>query len=159
MVSLVGSVTLWVAIGSTSGIFFNRNPNNGVMPPQPGDGVGFPNGNPDGYGWVDFGDRLPLGADRIPDFYFHRYNVVPATQMYFPTYYNSYIMRGQRFLPYSGCGGGVHPMSGPAQQSAEVSVHPYTETLSNSPQTTAAPTFTGKVEATPVNPGSTGLRP
>ncbi len=159
MVSLVGSMALWVAVSSTGGIFFNRNPNNGVLPPQPGYGAGFTNGNPDGYGWIDVAERLPLGADRTPDYFFRRYNVVPATQMYFPGYYNPYISRGQRFIPNSGCGGGVHPMSKPAVLSAEEPVHPYNSTLTNTPQTTEAPTFSGKVEAPPVNPGSSGLRP
>ena len=158
MVSLVGSMALWVAVGSTGGIFFNRNPNNGVLPPQPGFGVGYANGNPDGYGYVDVADRLPLTADRTPDYYFRRYNAVPATQMFFPSYYNPYISRGQRFIPFAGCGG-PHPMSKPAVISAEEPVHPYNSTLNNTPQTTEAPTFTGKVEAPPVNPGSTGLRP
>ncbi len=158
MVSLIGSVTLWVAVGSTTGVFFNRNPNNGLLPPQPGYGTGFANGNPDGYGWVDIGDRLPLGPDRTPDYFFRRYNVVPATQMFFPGYYNPYISRGQRFLPYSGCAG-AHPMGGQPKQSAEEPVHPYTSTLGNTPQVNQTPAFTGRVEATPVNPGSTGLRP
>lgn len=158
MVALLGSMTLWISISSTGGIFFNRNPNQGVMPPQPGLGVGFPNGNPDGYGWVDFCDRLPLTADRIPDYYFRRYNTVPATQMFFPGYYNPYISRGQRFLPFTGCVG-PHPLSKPPVASAEETVHPYNSTLNNVPQTSVAPTFTGRVEAAPVNPGSSGLRP
>ena len=158
MVSLVGSVTLWMAINSTGGIFFNRNPNQGVLPQQPGNGTGFRNGNPDGYGFVDFGDSLPLTADRVPDYFFRRYRVVPATQMFFPTYYNPYISRGQRFLPYVGCGG-PHPASNLPAQSAEETVHPYQSTLNNTPQAPPAPGFSGRVEAPPVNPGSTGLRP
>lgn len=158
MVGLVGSMTLWMAMNSTGGIFFNRNPNGGVVPPQPGNGVGFPNGNPDGYGFFEFGDQLPLTADRIPDYFFRRYRVVPANQMFFPTYYNPYISRGQRFLPYAGCGG-LHPMSGQPKQSAEESVHPYNNTVNNQPQTAPPPQFTGRIEASPVNPGSTGLRP
>ena len=158
MSSLIGSVTLLMALNSTGGIFFNRNPNNGVLPAQPGYGTGFTNGNPDGYGWVDFGDKLPLTTDRVPDYFFRRYRSVPATQMFFPSYYNPYISRGQRFIPYSGCGG-PHPMSTPPVFSAEEVVHPYTSTLNNVPQTPEAPTFTGKVDAPAVNPGSTGLRP
>ena len=158
MVALLGSMTVWISISSTGGIFFNRNPNQGVLPPQPGLGVGFANGNPDGYGWVDFGERLPLTADRVPDYFFRRYNTLPATQMFFPGYYNPYISRGQRFLPYSGCGG-PHPMSKPPVISAEEPVHPYSETINSTPRTPVAPTFTGKVEAAPVNPGSSGLRP
>lgn len=158
MSSLIGSMTLWMAVSSTGGIFFNRNPNAGVLPPQPGFGVGFANGNPDGYGWVNFGDQLPLTADRVPDYFYRRYRAVPATQMFFPTYYNPYISRGQRFMPYAGCGG-PHPMSTPPVASAEETVHPYSSTVNNVPQTTEAPSFSGKVDAPPVNPGSTGLRP
>ncbi len=153
----IGSLTLAVALSSTGGIFFDRDPNNLVVPPQPGHGIGFRNGNPDGYGYFDIGDRLPLTADRTPDYFFRRYNAVPPTQMFMPTYYNPYISRGQRFLPFAGCGG-PHPMSGPARVSAEESVHPYRQTLNTTPRT-AFPTFNGRVEAPPVNPGSTGLRP
>ena len=78
--------------------------------------------------------------------------------MFFPSYYNPYISRGQRFMPYAGCGG-PHPMSNQPAASAEETVHPYTSTINNVPQTTEAPTFTGKVDSPPVNPGSTGLRP
>ncbi len=85
---------MMVALSSTGGIFFNRDPNNHVLPPQPGYGAGFPNGNPDGYGYVEIGDRLPLTGDRIPDYYFRRYNVVPATQMFMPQYYNPYVYAG-----------------------------------------------------------------
>ena len=72
MVSMIGSVTILIAMSSTGGIFFNRNPNNMVQPPLPGYGAGFTNGNPDGYGWIDNRDYLPLTADRTPDYYFHR---------------------------------------------------------------------------------------
>ena len=46
MSSLIGSMTLWVAISSTGGIFFNRNPNQGVLPPQPGYGSASPTATP-----------------------------------------------------------------------------------------------------------------
>jgi hypothetical protein len=157
MVSMVGSVTLLIAMGSTGGIFFNRNPNNLVQPPLPGYGAGYQNGNPDGYGWVDFGVNLPLTADRTPDYYFPRYLAVPPTQMFLPNYYNPYISRGQRFLPFTGCGG-LHPASGPPAASAMEPVHPYSETLNTTPRV-SAPRFSGRVEAPPVNPGTTGLRP
>ncbi len=77
MVSMVGSVTILIAMSSTGGIFFNRNPNNLVLPPLPGYGAGFPNGNPDGYGWFDHGVNLPLTTDRTPEYYFPRYLAVP----------------------------------------------------------------------------------
>ena len=117
MVSMVGSVTLLIAMGSTGGIFFNRNPNNLVLPPQPGYGVGFANGNPDLYGYINPGVLLPLAADRTPDYYFPRYLAYPATQVWLPNYYNPYVSRGQRFLPAAGCGG-LHPASGPPRGQA-----------------------------------------
>lgn len=157
MGSLVASAAMMVALSSTGGIFFHRDPNNHVLPPQPGYGAGFPNGNPDGYGYFEIGDRLPLTGDRIPDYYFRRYNVVPASQMFMPQYYNPFVTRGQRFLPYAGCGG-PHPMSGQPTASAELPVYPYQETLNTTPRVNL-PAFTGRVEAAPVNPGNTGLRP
>lgn len=157
MVSMVGSVTILIAMSSTGGIFFHRNPNNLVAPPLPGYGMGYPNGNPDGYGYHDPGVHMPLGADRTPEHYFPRYMAVPPTQSYLPNYYNPYVSRGQRFIPFTGCGG-LHPASGPPQGSAMSEVHPYRETLNETPRV-VAPKFTGRVEAQPVNPGSTGLRP
>ncbi len=73
---------------------------------------GYRNGNPDGYGWFDHGVMMPLTADRTPDYYFPRYMVVPPTQLFMPNYYNPYVSRGQRFIPFAGCGG-PHPVSGP----------------------------------------------
>jgi hypothetical protein len=157
MMTMVGSVTLLIAMNSTGGIFFNRNPNNGVQPPMPGYGAGFSNGNPDGYGWFDQGLRMPMVEDRTPEYHFPRYLAVPASQLFLPNYYNPYVSRGQRYMPYAGCGG-PHVMSGPPQGSAMEAVHPYEETLNTTPRV-VAPRFNGRVEATPVNPGSTGLRP
>jgi hypothetical protein len=157
MACMVGSVTILVAMSSTGGLFFHRNPNNLVLPPQPGYGVGFVNGNPDGYGWVNPGVLLPLTADRTPDYFFPRYLALPATQQCLPNFYNPYISRGQRFIPYAGCGG-LHPASGPPTATAVEAMHPYTETLNNQPRT-AIPTFSGRVEAAPDTSTSTGLRP
>ena len=158
MVSMVGSVTILIAMSSTGGIFFHRNPNNHVMPPLPGYGAGYPNGNPDGYGFIDYGDKLPLYTDRLPEYHFPRYLAVPASQLFLPNYYDPYVSRGQRFIPYAGCGGSPHPMSSLPKVSAVQSVHPYTETLNTTPRV-SAPRFSGRVEAPPVNPGGTGLRP
>src|SRR4051812_16688287 len=153
MAGMVGSVTILIAMSSTGGIFFNRNPNNLVLPPQPGYGVGYANGNPDGYGYFDPGVLLPLTADRTPDYFFPRYLAIPPSQMFLPNYYNPYVSRGQRFLPFAGCGG-LHPVSGPPVYSAMEPVHPYTETLNNQPRV-FTPRFSGRVEAQPVNPGTT----
>lgn len=157
MGSLVGSIALMTALCSTGGIFFNRDPYNHVLPPQPGYGIGFENGNPDRYGYVEIGDRIPLSADRTPEYYFRRYGSIPTSQLFMPGYFNPYISRGQRFIPFAGCGG-AHPMGGQPAASAMQPIHPYRETLNEAPRTTV-PAFTGRVEATPVNPGTTGLRP
>jgi hypothetical protein len=157
MISMVGSVTILIAMNSTGGIFFNRNPNNHVQPPLPGYGAGFPNGNPDGYGYFDHGTNLPMTADRTGEYYFPRYLAVPANQLFLPNYYDPYVSRGQRYLPFAGCGG-PHPASGAPTGSAMESVHPYEDTLNTTPRI-PAPRFNGRVEATPVNPGTTGLRP
>ena len=127
-----------------------------VLPPGPGLGWGYANGQPDGYGFFDPGVRMPLGGDRIPEYYFPRNFAVPADQMFFPTYYNCYVMRGQKYIPYTGAGG-CHPM-GPPQPPSLTPVHPYQETLGSTPRT-PVPTFGGRVEAPPVNTGATGLRP
>jgi len=157
MACMVGPVTILIAMSTTGGIFFNRNPNNLVAPPEPGFGAGYANGNPDGYGWHDFGVKLPLTADRTPEYYFPRYLSVPPSQLFMPNYYNPYVSRGQRFLPFAGCGG-PHPVSRPPTVSAEEPVHPYSATMNTQPRT-AIPTFNGRVEAQPINPGSSGLRP
>ncbi len=85
--------------------------NERILPPGPGVGWGFPNGAPDGYGWYSVGDRLPLGADRTPDYYFNRQYAIMPQQMFLPTYFNTYVMRGQRYIPYVNCGG-AHPAGG-----------------------------------------------
>jgi hypothetical protein len=166
MASTIVSVALALAVGSSGGLF-GRAPQGGrILGPGPGYGWGFPNGNPDGYGWFDPGDALPLGADRTPDYFFRRYWAVPVDTMCFPTYYNPYVMRGQRYIPYTGCGGGAcpgyggsfHPASGPPSGSAETPVHPYNETIGSGP-VTRVPRFSGRVEAPPVNSGGTGLTP
>src|SRR3954469_19944917 len=113
MTSLIVSMALALAVGSTGqshvpGFYGAATP----MPPGPGYGWGFPNGNPDGYGFWDAGVYLPLGADRTSDYFFRRYYSVPADQMFMASYYNPYVTRGQRYLSYAGCGG-AHPAGGP----------------------------------------------
>ena len=132
-------------------------PGGRIMVDGPGPGWGFRNGNPDGYGWVDYSQGLPLGANRNPDYYFPRYHAVPADQMFFPTYYNPYLTRGQRFIPFTNCGGD-HPGGFPPVAPANMPIHPYNDTLGTQvlrPQ----PAFNGRVEAPPINPGTSGLRP
>jgi hypothetical protein len=128
-----------------------------ILPDGPGYGWGFPNGNPDGYGWHDPGYLLPLGANRTSEYYFRRYYAMPIDQMFLPNYYNPYVTRGQRYLPYAGCGGD-HPAGGPPLASAHTPEHPYRETIGSGPRV-SIPAFTGRVEAPPVTSGTSGLTP
>lgn len=163
MSSTIVSLTLVLSLGSTGGLFKNYQERQQqgwkrILPPGPGYGWGFPNGSPDGYGWHDVGTYLPIHADRTPEYYFPRYFAVPAEQMFLSTYYNPFVMRGQRYLPFSGCGG-LHPASGPPQGLADTPSHPYRDTIGNGP-TTTVPSFSGRVEAPPLpSAGSTGLTP
>jgi hypothetical protein len=156
MTSTILSMALTLAMGSTGGLFDNPAGMR-VAPPGPGNGWGFPNGNHDGYGWHDFGTDLPLGADRDPEYYVPRYLIVPPEQMFMPTYYNPYVSRGQRYVPYANCGG-WHPMGGPPQSSADLPMHPYNDTIGSGPQV-RLPNFSGRIAAPPVNAGNTGLTP
>jgi hypothetical protein len=128
-----------------------------IEPDGPGNGWGFPNGTPDEYGWHDQGPYLPLGANRTADYYFRRYFSVPPEQAFLGIYYNPYVNRGQRYLPYTG-NGGDHPMGGPPLASAITSQRPYS-TLSNAAPVTAIPSLRGRVEARWENSGKTGLTP
>jgi hypothetical protein len=162
MTSLIVSVGLALAVGSAGQQFFPYSyyaqAGGYVMPPGPGYGWGFPNGNPDGYGFWDAGDRLPLGADRTTDYFFRRYYSARIDQMFLTTYYNPYLTKGQRYLPYTGCAPGFHPAGGPALGSANTPLHPYQDTLGTGPRV-GIPEFNGRVEAPPINSGGTGLTP
>ncbi len=159
MVSSIVSMSLALAVSSTGGIFARHTPAQGgqILAPGPGSGYGFPNGNPDGYGWFDHGTALPLGADRTAEYYFPRYLSAPADQLFFPTYYNPYVNRGQRYIPYAGCGGD-HPMGGPPLGSASTPVSPSSSMAGSGPHV-PLPTFSGRVEAPPISSGGTGLTP
>ena len=128
-----------------------------VEPKGPGDGWGYPNGNPDGYGWHDPAPYLPLGADRTAEYFFPRYHAVPPEQLFMGTYYNPFVNRGQRYLPYTG-NGGCHPMGGPPLASAETPVRPYSS-LSDVAPVTRIPRLNGRVQAPVENSGKTGLTP
>jgi len=132
-------------------------PGGRILRDGPGYGYGFPNGNPDGFGWWNHGTALPLGANRTPEYFFPRYYAVTPEQLVFPTYYNPYITRGQRFIPYANCGG-EHPMGGPPMASAATPSSPYLDTLGTGPTVTVPP-FDGRSEAPAVNSGGTGLTP
>jgi hypothetical protein len=127
-----------------------------VLPPGPPPGWGFPDGNPDKVGWVENGIFLPLGADRTPDYYFPRYFAVTPDQLMLQSYFNPYLSRGQRYLPYTNCGG-AHPAGGPPPGSAVLPMYPYRDSLG--PPTVRVPAFTGRVSAPPINAGSTELTP
>ena len=116
-----------------------------------------PTANPDGYGWHDTAPFLPLGGNRIDSYYFPRYFAIPPEQAFMGTYYNPYVMRGQRYLPYTG-NGGCHPMGGPAPDTAVTSVTPYSSLTNNRP-VTRVPRLNGRVEAPVENSGKTGLTP
>jgi hypothetical protein len=161
MTSLIVSLALALSVGSTGQ---HQAPcphcQGGVtqpMPPGPGYGWGFRNGNPDGYGFWDAGTYLPIGADRTSDYFFRRYYSVPADQMFLPNYFNPYLTRGQRYVSYAGCGG-EHPAGGPPMGSANTPVNPYQDTIGSGPRV-AIPPFSGRVEAAPINSGGTGLTP
>lgn len=158
MATSIGSLLLLLSVSATGGLFDRAHrPTGRIIDDGPGYGWGFVNGNPDGYGWFDSSGSIPLGANNVSEFHFPRYLAVPANQLFFPQYYNAYTTRGQRFLPYVGCGG-EHPAGGPPPVSGDTPVHPYNLTLGSGPARTLPP-FTGRVEAPPINPGQSGLRP
>jgi hypothetical protein len=128
-----------------------------IVPPGPGDGWGFPNGNPDHYGWVNYGTDLPLGVDRTPDYYFPRFLSVPPEQMFIQTYYDCYQTRGQRYIPYAGSGG-EHPMGGAPDTSAELPFSPFGSLRGQKP-VIPVPHLNGRVEAEPIPSGGSGLTP
>jgi len=123
-----------------------------ILPPRPGLPWGFKGDAPDGYGWYDTSYRLPIGGDRTATYYFPRQFAVPADTMFFPTYFNHYVSRGQRYIPYVGCGG-LHPAGGAPPASARLPVNPYQEGSRSEP-VIDAPQLRGEVEAPPIPPGS-----
>ena len=156
------TLALSLAVGSTTvgpnSHYARRTTTNGrFLPPGPGNGWGFANGNPDGVGWADYSSVIPVGPDRVPEYFFPRYFAYPANQLFSPEFYNPYITRGQRYIAFSNCGG-EHPMGGLPIQSAALPTHPYQDTIGTGPRV-KVPVYTGKVAATPINPGSTGLTP
>jgi hypothetical protein len=142
------------------GLLWRHDPTPGmlyILPDGPGDGWGFPNGQPDHYGWADHGVFLPLGANRTPEYFFPRYFAAPAMQMFPQTYYNCFETRGQRYIPFAG-GGGEHPMGGPPISSSHLPVSPYTALPEGVPQV-QLPRLNGVMEAQPSSSGGSGLTP
>lgn len=128
-----------------------------ILPPGPGAGWGFPNGFPDAYGWFDHSPYLPLNADRTAEYYFPRYYTAPPEQMFFPTYYNPYETRGQRYLPYV-AGGGAHPAGGVPPGPSDLPKRPYA-VMNGSRPYVAVPRLNGRAEAPFVPSGTSGLTP
>jgi hypothetical protein len=128
-----------------------------IVPPGPGLGWGFPNGNPDGYGWVDYGVFLPLGADRTPDYYFPRFLSAPPAQMFPQTFYNPFDSRGQRYIPYCGAGGD-HPMGALPTASSHLPVSPYAADRSGR-EVVPVPHLRGRTESPPLPTGESSLAP
>jgi hypothetical protein len=164
MVTSIVSLTLAFAASATGWAgspcgnpAHHHAPGGRILTPGPGYGWGFPGDNPDGYGWFDTDAALPLGADRTSDYFFPRYYAAPPKQLFLPSYYNPYLTRGQRYLPYAGCSG-AHPAGGPPTGSAYTPVHPYQDTIGTGPRMTL-PGFSGRIEAPPINSGGTGLTP
>ena len=160
MTTTVISIALALAAGATGGVHGHypeyRHGGGRIVADAPGYGWGFPNGNPDGYGWWDHGDALPLAADRTAEYYFPRFFSLPPSQMFLQSYYNPYLTRGQRYIAYTGCGG-WHPAGCAPTGSAMTPVHPYNDTIGSARG--SHPPFSGRVEAPPVNTGGSGLTP
>ncbi len=127
------------------------------LPPYPGDGVGFPNDDPDLFGWIDEGTFLPLGADRTPEYYFPRYFSAPPDQLFLETYWNPFTTAGQRYLPYCGAGGD-HPAGHEPLATADLPVSPY-QALPDTGPIVPVPRLRGRVEAAPITSGGSGLTP
>lgn len=157
MGSALTTAVLALALTAPGGLHPKHRNSGHILPPGPGFGYGFPNGRPDGYGWYNTAGYLPIGADRTPEYYFPRYMAVIPTQLFLPTYFNSYESRGQRFIPYTNCGG-WHPAGGPPPLSSHMPEHPGLDEAAAGPSV-ALPRYTGRVEAPPVNPGHSGLTP
>jgi hypothetical protein len=125
-----------------------------ILPPGPGDGWGFPNGAPDNYGWVSYGVYLPLGGDRTPEYYFPRHFATPPQQMFFPTYYNPFETRGQRYIPYVAAGG-HHPAGGLPLGPSDLPVTT-AEAMPDSGPVTTVPRLNGNVGA-PITPSGASV--
>jgi hypothetical protein len=139
-----------IAHGHGHGTMHGHGHDNGfILPPGPGAGWGFPNGAPDGYGWYDPGIALPIREDRVTSYYFRRYMAVPAPSMFLPSYYNPFVTRGQRYIPYTGMGG-HHAAGGAPTGSAMTQVTPYSDLVQETPRM-AVPDFSGQVQSAPVN--------
>jgi hypothetical protein len=157
---MAGALALLAAVMALGGAGFGQDLSHAShggrgLPPGPGNRRGFFRGDPDGVGRQGHETPLPLGANRTTAYYFRRSLALPPEQLFLPSYYNAYVTRGQRYIPYAGCGG-EHPAGGPPRAPGDLPVHPYLEDTGSGP-VVPLPTFSGRVEAWRINPGSVGL--
>jgi hypothetical protein len=141
----------------SAGQFPEPAPEGGILPPGPGLGWGFPNGNPDGYGFWDQGQKNAVCTGRTAEYYVQRYMMLPPQQLIFPQYFNPYVMRSQRYIPFTGCNG-CHAFSAEISPTT-LSMKPYDEGPSAQTKVVNLPRFNGVSETAPINSGSSGLLP
>ena len=131
-----------------------HNQPNHILPPGPGDGWGFPNRSPDGYGWADYGPYLPLGADRTAEYYFPRYYAVRRNRCSCKA-----ITTRSRpvasVISRTSAGGGAHPAGGSPPGPADLPVSPYAAETGARP-VTPVPRLNGRTEAAPIASGAPG---
>ena len=82
---------------------------------------------------------------------------MPPEQIWFPTFYNPYETRGQRYLPYV-ADGGAHPAGGAPPGPADLPVRPYGSMPGRTPAVTV-PRLNGRAESPYVTSGTSGLTP
>jgi hypothetical protein len=166
MTSALGSIVIFTTLGtlgsgsahSDGGYHAHGHlPSVGrILRPGPGNGWGFPNGARNGYGYINYEIALPLGADRTADYFFPRYFAVTGPNLVFPNYYNPYVDRGQRYLPFAGQGG-FHPL-GQVAVNHRLPYRPYLDAAASGPVVTV-PGFGGRVEAPPTDSSTNDLMP
>ena len=161
MASSIASMLLMLSVSASGGLFQGLfQPGGRIMNDGPGPGWGFRNGNPDGYGWVDpySQEASPLG--RQPDARLllpplprraGRPDVLPDVLQPVPDPRPAVrpLHQLRRRPPRGPPAGRPRP---------NMPIHPYNDTLGTQvlrPQ----PAFNGRVEAPPINPGTSGLRP
>ena len=94
-----------------------------IEPDGPGNGWGFPNGAPTGTAGTTRALPSPGRQPNRPITTSGDTSPIPPEQAFMGIYYNPYVNRGQRYLPYTG-NGGDHPMGGPPLASAITSQRP-----------------------------------
>jgi hypothetical protein len=77
--------------------------------------------------------------------------------MFFPTYYNPYETRGQRYIPYVAAGGD-HPMGGLPLGPSDLP-ETTTDAMPDSGPATTVPRLNGRVEAPATSSAATAVTP